>query len=150
MPVINRSDETSERVKCGRRDCKNQLKSKLHAVSREQVVYYTEQRRRLGPFATLSFALPPSPNELSLDQVRSEIQHRILSLAIEHPSAYYRGSMGILLVYDVSDIKTFRNVSNWMKQIEANALPDVNTILIGNKCDVDDERRVSCKTALRW
>lgn len=56
-------------------------------------------------------------------------------------SAYYRGSMGILLVYDVADAKTFHNVTNWMKQIEINALPDVNTILIGNKCDVEEEQR---------
>lgn len=56
--------------------------------------------------------------------------------------AYYRGSMGILLVYDVADAKTFHNVTNWMKQIEINALPDVNTILIGNKCDVEEEQRV--------
>eukprot|EP00903_Cladosiphon_okamuranus_P009436 g8996.t1 len=59
-------------------------------------------------------------------------------------SAYYRGSMGILLVYDVSDEKTFRNVSNWMRQIELKASPDVNITLVGNKCDVgDDERAVS-------
>ncbi|CAN0472674.1 unnamed protein product, partial [Ascophyllum nodosum] len=49
--------------------------------------------------------------------------------------------MGILLVYDVSDEKSFRNVSNWMRQIEANASPDVNTSLIGNKCDVPEEER---------
>lgn len=51
--------------------------------------------------------------------------------------------MGILLVYDVSDEKSFRNVSNWMRQIELNASPDVNTFLIGNKCDVGDDLRVS-------
>lgn len=51
--------------------------------------------------------------------------------------------MGILLVYDVSDEKSFRNVSNWIKQIEMNASPDVNTMLVGNKCDVSDEDRVS-------
>ncbi|CAN0518966.1 unnamed protein product, partial [Laminaria digitata] len=51
--------------------------------------------------------------------------------------------MGILLVYDVSDDKSFRNVTNWMRQIELNASPDVNTLLVGNKCDVDEEDRVS-------
>ena len=54
--------------------------------------------------------------------------------------------MGILLVYDVSDEKSFRNVSNWMRQIEANASPDVNTFLIGNKCDVPEEERASHST----
>ena len=58
-------------------------------------------------------------------------------------TAYYRGAMGILLVYDVTDDNSFRNVRNWMKQIEQNASESVNKILIGNKCDVPDSDRVS-------
>lgn len=50
--------------------------------------------------------------------------------------------MGILLVYDVADEKSFKNVSNWMRQIELNASPDVNITLVGNKCDVGDDERV--------
>lgn len=51
--------------------------------------------------------------------------------------------MGIMLVYDVADIKSFRNVGNWMRQIELNASPDVNITLVGNKSDVADDERVS-------
>ncbi|CAN0157529.1 unnamed protein product [Ectocarpus sp. 12 AP-2014] len=57
-------------------------------------------------------------------------------------SAYYRGSMGIMLVYDVTDVKSFKNVGNWMRQIELNAAPDVNVTLVGNKSDVAEEERV--------
>ncbi|CAM9730790.1 unnamed protein product [Ectocarpus sp. 6 AP-2014] len=57
-------------------------------------------------------------------------------------SAYYRGSMGIMLVYDVTDMKSFRNVGNWMRQIELNAAPDVNVTLVGNKSDVAEAERV--------
>ncbi|CAB1116781.1 unnamed protein product [Ectocarpus sp. CCAP 1310/34] len=57
-------------------------------------------------------------------------------------SAYYRGSMGIMLVYDVTDLKSFKNVGNWMRQIELNAAPDVNVTLVGNKSDVAEEERV--------
>mmetsp|Transcript_13534 Transcript_13534/g.38058 ORF Transcript_13534/g.38058 Transcript_13534/m.38058 type:complete len:190 (-) Transcript_13534:158-727(-) len=49
--------------------------------------------------------------------------------------AYYRGAMGIMLVYDTTDEKSFENVRNWMKNIEQNAAPNVNKILIGNKSD---------------
>jgi len=56
-------------------------------------------------------------------------------------TSYYRGSKGILLVYDVSDEVSFINVRNWMKQIHQNAAPDVNVMLIGNKCDVDPSER---------
>ena len=50
--------------------------------------------------------------------------------------------MGILLVYDVTDEKSFKNVGNWMKQIEQNAADNVNKILVANKCDVDPSERV--------
>lgn len=58
-------------------------------------------------------------------------------------TAYYRGAMGILLVYDVSDENSFINVRNWMRQIDQNAAENVNRILIGNKCDVEASERVS-------
>lgn len=56
-------------------------------------------------------------------------------------TAYYRGAMGILLVYDVSDESSFANVRNWMRQIEQNAAENVNRILIGNKADIDPSER---------
>lgn len=59
-------------------------------------------------------------------------------------TAYYRGAMGILLVYDVSDESSFNNIRNWMRQIDQNATESVCRILIGNKCDIDvSERKVS-------
>jgi Ras-related protein Rab-8A len=58
-------------------------------------------------------------------------------------TAYYRGAMGILLVYDVAEESSFSNVRNWMRQIEQNAAENVNRVLIGNKCDVDPSERVS-------
>jgi len=57
-------------------------------------------------------------------------------------TAYYRGAMGILLVYDVSDEKSFNNIRNWMRNIEQHATESVNKMLLGNKCDVPVEQRV--------
>jgi len=51
--------------------------------------------------------------------------------------------MGIMLVYDVTDERSFQNVKNWMKQIEQHASENVNKVLIGNKCDVPAADRVS-------
>lgn len=56
-------------------------------------------------------------------------------------TAYYRGAMGIMLVYDVTDERSFNNIRNWIKNVEQFANDGVNKILIGNKCD-DAERRV--------
>jgi Ras-related protein Rab-8A len=55
-------------------------------------------------------------------------------------TAYYRGAMGILLVYDVTDERSFLNVANWIRNVEQYASPNVNKILLGNKCDMEDKR----------
>lgn len=51
-------------------------------------------------------------------------------------TAYYRGAMGILLVYDVTDEQSFNNIRNWIRNIEQHAADNVDKILIGNKCDM--------------
>ncbi|CAM6098276.1 unnamed protein product [Calypogeia fissa] len=56
-------------------------------------------------------------------------------------TAYYRGAMGILLVYDISDQGSFLNVRNWIGSIAEYASENVNVILVGNKADVDDATR---------
>ncbi|KAJ2725740.1 GTP-binding protein [Coemansia sp. Benny D115] len=58
-------------------------------------------------------------------------------------TAYYRGAMGILLVYDVTDERSFNNIDNWHMNVEQHASEGVNKILIGNKCDIEDRRAVA-------
>lgn len=57
-------------------------------------------------------------------------------------TAYYRGAMGILLVYDVTNIESFNHLMYWVKTIEENACPNVVKVLAGNKCDAVNERTV--------
>eukprot|EP00656_Telonema_subtile_P054877 TRINITY_DN82_c0_g1_i1.p1 TRINITY_DN82_c0_g1~~TRINITY_DN82_c0_g1_i1.p1 ORF type:complete len:227 (+),score=89.71 TRINITY_DN82_c0_g1_i1:128-808(+) len=54
--------------------------------------------------------------------------------------AYYRGAMGILLVYDVTDEKSFENIRSWMRNIEQHANTEVVKVLLGNKCDMKNKR----------
>ncbi|WZY81004.1 hypothetical protein YC2023_027388 [Brassica napus] len=56
-------------------------------------------------------------------------------------TAYYRGAMGILLVYDVTDESSFNNIRNWIRNIEQHASDKVNKILVGNKADMDESKR---------
>lgn len=53
--------------------------------------------------------------------------------------------MGIILVYDVTDAKTFDNIRNWIRNIEENASADVEKILLGNKCELEERRQVRNK-----
>jgi Ras-related protein Rab-8A len=50
----------------------------------------------------------------------------------------YKGSEGIILVYDVTDKKSFDNVSYWMNHIKENADTGVEILLVGNKIDIDN------------
>ncbi|KAJ9048424.1 GTP-binding protein [Entomophthora muscae] len=57
--------------------------------------------------------------------------------------AYYRGAMGILLVYDVTDERSYNNVRNWIRNIGEHANEGVDRILIGNKCDMTDKKVIT-------
>lgn len=57
-------------------------------------------------------------------------------------TAYYRGAMGIMLVYDVTTEKSFENIRNWIRNIEENASADVEKMILGNKCDLQESRVV--------
>jgi Ras-related protein Rab-1A len=58
-------------------------------------------------------------------------------------ASYYRGAHGILLLYDVTDRDSFKNLNNWLIEIEKNANKNVLKILIGNKTDLEDKRVIS-------
>eukprot|EP01103_Thecamoeba_quadrilineata_P009452 TRINITY_DN19212_c0_g1_i1.p1 TRINITY_DN19212_c0_g1~~TRINITY_DN19212_c0_g1_i1.p1 ORF type:complete len:201 (+),score=24.61 TRINITY_DN19212_c0_g1_i1:57-659(+) len=58
-------------------------------------------------------------------------------------SSYYRGALGVIVVYDVTNQETFDNVKVWFQEIEKSVNPNVSKLLIGNKCDLDAERAVS-------
>ena len=58
-------------------------------------------------------------------------------------TSYFRGAQGIVLVYDVTDRRSFESIRNWISQIQQHADVNVNKILVGNKCDMLDEKVVS-------
>ncbi|KAK4757315.1 hypothetical protein SAY87_018616 [Trapa incisa] len=51
-------------------------------------------------------------------------------------SAYYRGAVGALLVYDVTRRSTFENVGRWLKELKDHTDPNMVVMLIGNKSDL--------------
>ncbi|GKF04098.1 Ras-related protein RabA2a, partial [Tanacetum coccineum] len=62
-------------------------------------------------------------------------------------SAYYRGALGALLVYDVTKPTTFDNVSRWLKELRDHADTNIVIMLIGNKTDLKHLRGVSTEDA---
>ncbi|CAK9291158.1 unnamed protein product [Gordionus sp. m RMFG-2023] len=61
-------------------------------------------------------------------------------------STYYRGTHGVIIVYDVTNMDSFINVKRWLHEIDQNC-DDVNRILVGNKIDDPNKRVVSYKEA---
>lgn len=47
-----------------------------------------------------------------------------------------------MLVYDITQEKSFENIKNWIRNIEENASADVEKMLLGNKCELNDKRQV--------
>lgn len=62
-------------------------------------------------------------------------------------SAYYRGAVGALLVYDITRHVTFENVERWLKELRDHTEHNIVVMLVGNKSDLRHLRAVSTEDA---
>jgi Ras-related protein Rab-11A len=58
-------------------------------------------------------------------------------------SAYYRGAVGALIVYDISRRGTFENVGRWLEELKVHSDSSVVVMLVGNKSDLAHVREVT-------
>ncbi|CAH8590701.1 unnamed protein product [Schistosoma curassoni] len=58
-------------------------------------------------------------------------------------TAYYRGAMGFILMYDITNEESFNAVQDWVTQIKTYSWDNAQVVLVGNKCDLVDDRVVS-------
>ena len=64
--------------------------------------------------------------------------------------SYYRGANAIIIVFDLSDKKSFISITEWLKQIEKHAKENVFKFLVGNKSDLVEERKVTYEEAKQY
>ncbi|XP_061573396.1 ras-related protein Rab-25-like [Cololabis saira] len=62
-------------------------------------------------------------------------------------SAYYRGAVGALLVYDITKHLTYEGVERWLKELYDHADPHIVVMLVGNKTDRESDRSVPMQEA---
>jgi small GTP-binding protein len=62
-------------------------------------------------------------------------------------SAYYRGAVGALLVYDIAKHGTYVNVTRWLKELRDHADSNIVIMLVGNKSDLKHLRAVPTEEA---
>ena len=63
---------------------------------------------------------------------------------------YYRGSRGVFVVYDVTKRETFTNIKQWIQALDTHAGKKILKILIGNKCDLKNERAIEYSEAKKY
>ncbi|XP_029318059.1 ras-related protein Rab-19-like [Cottoperca gobio] len=61
--------------------------------------------------------------------------------------SYYRSAHGAIIAYDITRQPTFDSVTHWIKEVELYGATNVVLVLIGNKCDLEQERQVKFEEA---
>jgi len=56
---------------------------------------------------------------------------------------YYKGAKGIILIYDVTNIKSYENIKKWINEIKEEISENITIVLIGNKIDNENQRKIS-------
>ncbi|KAK3834691.1 MAG: rab11 protein [Linnemannia elongata] len=62
-------------------------------------------------------------------------------------SAYYRGAVGALLLYDITQHGTYESVSRWLSEVREHADPNIIVMMVGNKSDLRHLRSIHTEEA---
>ena len=65
-------------------------------------------------------------------------------------SNFYRNASLAMMVYAINSKESFQNINTWLKEVKMQSHPDVKIILIGNKCDLEDNREVTYEEAKKF
>ncbi|KAI9635178.1 small GTPase superfamily [Dioszegia hungarica] len=79
----------------------------------------------------------PSQVKLSIWDTAGQERFRVLT------GSYYRGAMGVVLVYDISSRTSFDELVKWLTEIDTYCSTGVCKLLVGNKVDRELSRQVS-------
>ena len=83
-------------------------------------------------FKTKNIEIDGTPIKLKIWDTAGQERFRNIT------NQYYKGADGIILVFDVTDQKSFEKIKEWMSQIKANTQADqIGRVLLGNKCDIE-------------
>jgi GTPase SAR1 family protein len=62
-------------------------------------------------------------------------------------SRFYRGALGVLLLYDVTKSSSFSNIKTWVEELREHASPHIVAMLVGNKSDLGAHRVIPAEVA---
>ena len=62
-------------------------------------------------------------------------------------SSFYRNSSLAMMVYAINNKESFMHIESWLKEVKLQSNPDIKVFLIGNKSDLEEERKVTLEEA---
>lgn len=104
-----------------------------------------ESKSTIGvEFATRSIQIDGKTIKAQIWDTAGQDRYRAIT------SAYYRGAVGALLVFDISKHGTYENVERWLKELRDHADPNIVIMLVGNKSDLRHLRNVPTQEAMTF
>ncbi|KDE05872.1 Ras-like protein Rab-11B [Microbotryum lychnidis-dioicae p1A1 Lamole] len=101
-----------------------------------------ESKSTIGvEFATRSISVDGKTIKAQIWDTAGQERYRAIT------SAYYRGAVGALLVYDIAKHATYVNVTRWLKELRDHADAQISIMLVGNKSDLRHLRAVPSEEA---
>ena len=97
-------------------------------------------------FEFLTFNLKLDDNVIKLqiwDTCGQEIYRSLIS-------NFYRNSSLAVLVYSIDNEQSFKNAETWLHELKEQSNPDVRIFLVGNKCDLEESRKVPKEEAEKF
>uniref|UniRef100_A0ACD5UI26 Uncharacterized protein n=1 Tax=Avena sativa TaxID=4498 RepID=A0ACD5UI26_AVESA len=95
--------------------------------------FHLDSKSTIGiEFQTRTVAIAPSRRRVKAQIWDTAGQERYRAVT----SAYYRGALGAMLVYDVTRRATFQHVARWVAELRAHADKSIVVVLVGNKADL--------------
>uniref|UniRef100_A0A8D2KT98 Ras-related protein Rab-25 n=1 Tax=Varanus komodoensis TaxID=61221 RepID=A0A8D2KT98_VARKO len=96
-----------------------------------------ESKSTIGvEFATRSIQVDSKTVKAQIWDTAGQERYRAIT------SAYYRGAVGALLVYDIAKYLTYENAERWLKELQDHADTSIVIMLVGNKSDLRHLRAV--------
>ena len=111
---------------------------------------YVDQKNKLNDQTMFEFAIKYVDRNKKLYKLQmwdfnGKAPPRVagLGFASQPTQGFYRGAHGCLLIYDVTNIKSFDNIKSSYENIKKMCGEEIIIVLVGNKSDLKDQRKVS-------
>ncbi|XP_059065823.1 ras-related protein Rab2BV-like [Cryptomeria japonica] len=104
--------------------------------------FYLDSKSTIGvEFATKTIQIDDKTIKAQIWDTAGQERYRAIT------SAYYRGALGALLVYDITKNSSFDNVKRWLRELRDHADSNIVILMAGNKSDLNHLRDVSADDA---